>query len=351
MRNYYILLLIFIPSLIFSQTFNGPESVEYDVANSRWLVGQNGSGVVLEYNPASGLLTNFCSGMTTGPYGIEILGNVLYCCDGGWIRGYDLITGTSVFNLNLVASFLNGITSNGNDQLYVTDFSAKKIYRVDVVNSTFNIMASTVKTPNGIIYDGVNNRCVFATWGSAAAVQAMSLLDSTITTLKTTTLSNIDGITKDVQGNWYVAAWSNNALSKLDANFVNAPVVVKTGLTSPADLGINATGDSIGIPNSGSANNVVFYVVPTSTGIVENNNVDVKLFPNPANNFVTITLDEAIVNGSIEFCDVNRNVLLKENFTGYTKQLYRKNLKAGLYFVNIKNQNGKIMKTQKVIFD
>jgi streptogramin lyase len=351
MRNYLVLLLIFIPSLIFSQSFNGPESVEYDVANSRWLVGQNGSGVVLEYNPSSGLLTNFCSGMTTGPYGIEILGNVLYCCDGGWIRGYDLITGTSIFNLNLGASFLNGITSNGNDQLYVTDFSAKKIYRVDVVNSTFNIMTSTVKTPNGIIYDGLNNRCVFATWGSAAAIQAMSLLDSTITTLKTTTLSNIDGITKDLQGNWYVAAWGNNALSKLDANFVNAPVVVKTGLTSPADLGINANGDSIGIPNSGSANNVVFYVIPTSTGIIENNKNDIKFYPNPANNFVTITLDEAIVNGSIELCDVNGKILLEEKFTGYIKQLNRENLNAGIYFVNFRNQLRNIIQTKKIIYN
>lgn len=351
MRNYLVLLLIFIPSLIFSQSFNGPESVQYDVVNSRWLVGQNGSGVVLEYNPSSGLLTNFCSGMTTGPYGIEILGNVLYCCDGGWIRGYDLTTGASVFNLNLAASFLNGITSNGNDQLYVTDFSAKKIYRVDVVNSTFNIMASTIKTPNGIIYDGVNNRCVFATWGSAAAVQAMSLLDSTITTLKTTTLSNIDGITKDLQGNWYVAAWSNNALSKLDANFLNAPVVVKTGLTSPADLGINANGDSIGIPNSGSANNVVFYVVPTSTGIIENTKNDLKLFPNPSKDFVTILLDDAIVNGSIELSDANGKILLKEKFNGYMKQLNRENLNSGVYFINFRNQLGNLIQTRKIVFE
>jgi hypothetical protein len=351
MRNYLILLLFFIPSLIFSQSFNGPESVEYDVANSRWLVGQNGSGVVLEYNPSSGLLTNFCSGMSTGPHGIEILGNVLYCCDGGWIRGYNLTTGAAVFNLNLGASFLNGITSNGNDQLYVTDFSAKKIYRVDVVNSTFNIMASTIKTPNGIIYDGVNNRCVFATWGSAAAVQAMSLLDSTITTLKTTTLSNIDGITKDVQGNWYVAAWSNNALSKLDANFVNAPVVVKTGLTSPADLGINATGDSIGIPNSGSANNVVFYVVPTSTGINENTFSAAKIFPNPSTELITISLDQAIVNGTIELNDSNGKQLLIEKFNGYVKQLYRGNLKAGIYFVQVKNEKGEVFQTRKVIFE
>lgn len=351
MRNSLILLLIFIPSLIFSQSFNGPESVEYDAANSRWLVGQNGSGVVLEYNPASGLLSNFCSGMSTGPYGIEILGNVLYCCDGGWIRGYDLTTGTSIFNLNLGASFLNGITSNGNDQLFVTDFSAKKIYRVDVVNSAFNIMTSTVKTPNGIIYDDINNRCVFATWGSAAAIQSISLLDSTITTLKTTTLSNIDGITRDLQGNWYVAAWSNNALSKLDSNFVNAPVVVKTGLTSPADLGINTNGDSIGIPNSGSANNLVFYVVPTTTAVNELDEGNFKLFPNPSNENVTITLENAVVNGSIELVDANAKQMLVEKFNGYVKQLNRGNLKSGIYFVNVINQNGKILKTQKILFE
>src|SRR5687767_15104022 len=78
MKYFALLAILSIPFISFAQSFDSPESVEYDVVNSRWLVGNHGSGEVLEYSPGSGTLTPFCSGMTTGPYGIEILGNVLY---------------------------------------------------------------------------------------------------------------------------------------------------------------------------------------------------------------------------------------------------------------------------------
>src|SRR5215207_7833307 len=106
MKSLFVFILACIPIVGFAQSFDSPESVEYDVAHSRWLVGNHGSGEVLVYSPSSGTLTPFCSGMSTGPYGIEILGNVLYCCDGGLVRGYDLENGNETFNVNLGATFL-----------------------------------------------------------------------------------------------------------------------------------------------------------------------------------------------------------------------------------------------------
>jgi len=163
MKKTLLFIAIFFPFLSFAQVFNGPESVEYDAVNNRWLSSQHTSGVVLTVEPSSGILTTFCSGMTSGPHGIEIMGNILYCCSGGVIKGYDLTTGTLAFNVNLNATFLNGLTSDGGNYLFATDFTAKKIYRVNVTDSSFNVMVTTVKTPNGIIYDGPHNRCVFVT--------------------------------------------------------------------------------------------------------------------------------------------------------------------------------------------
>ncbi len=349
--KYIILLVTIFPLFGFSQSFNGPESVEYDIAHSRWLVGQNGSGEVLAYNPASSGLTLFCSGMTSGPYGIEIVGNVLYCCDGGAIKGYDLTSGVQVFNLSLGATFLNGITSDGGNFLFTTDYTAKKIYRVNVTTSTYNLMVTTAKTPNGIIYDGANNRCVFVTWGAAAPIQAMSLADSTISTLRTTTLSNCDGIMRDTQGNWYVSAWGNNSLNMFDAAFLNNPVVVMSGLTSPADLGINAAHDSIGIPNSGSNNNLVFYHIPSPSGITNSSSpINTPLFPNPANDRITITLENPVLSGSIELIDMTGKVILSKQISGNIFFLDRGSLAAGNYVVNVKENSGTIIQTQKLIF-
>jgi hypothetical protein len=201
-----LLLAALLPAFAFAQSFSSPESVEYDAAHSRWLVGNHSSGDVLAYSPSSNTLTPFCTGMTNGPYGIEILGNVLYCCDGSRVKGYDLDNGSQVFNLNLNASFLNGITTDGSAYLFVTDFSAKKIYRVNTATNAFNLMATLVKTPNGIVYDGAQNRLVFATWGANAAVQSLSLFDSTVSTLVTTTISSFDGIIRDALGNWYLSS-------------------------------------------------------------------------------------------------------------------------------------------------
>jgi hypothetical protein len=350
MKNILLAILVFAGISSYAQTFNGPESVEYDVANSRWLVGQNGSGKVLIYNPANGGLTELCTGMTSGPYGIEILGNVLYCCDGARVRGFDLSTGALISSINLGATFLNGITSDGNNFLFVTDYSAKKIFRVNVLTGTFNMMTTTVKSPNGIIYDGTNNRCVFVTWGGSAAIQAMSLADSTISTLYTTSLSNLDGIIRDQQGNYYVSAWGTASLNKTDANFSANPVAVKTGLSSPADLGINSAGDSIGIPNSGAANNVVFYAIPNGTGINEVDEHTMSVFPNPAKNTITITLDDAIVNGKIELFDMNGKLMASKSATGLVFFIHRDELPSGEYFVNVKNQTGDIKYSRKILF-
>ncbi|MBL0051238.1 MAG: hypothetical protein IPP29_06800 [Bacteroidetes bacterium] len=52
--------------------------------------------------------------------------------------------------------------------------------------------------------------------------------------------------------------WSNNAITKFDSLFTGTGTIVSTGLSSPADIFYNVLGDTLGIPNSGNANNVVF---------------------------------------------------------------------------------------------
>lgn len=267
MRIFTLAVILFsIAGPLGAQAFNSPESVEYDAANNRWFAGNNGNGQILVHTPGGGN-TIFASGLASGPHGLEVLDTVLYACDGSRVKGFSLASGTEVFNVNLGATFLNGITSDGVDNLFVTDFTAKKIFRLNVSTGNFNAMVTGLsRSPNGILYDGANNRCVFVTWGTSAPIMAMSLADSSTSTLVPTTFSNIDGINRDAAGNWYISTWGGNALRKYDPTFTLPPVSVMTGLSSPADLGVNAAGDSIGIPNSGSANNVVFYAVcsPTS---------------------------------------------------------------------------------------
>lgn len=261
MRNTLLLLIVLISTSTYAQTLNGPESIEWDEVNSRWLIGNKGNGTILSRSE-SGTLSNFVTGIPSGPYGIEILGNVLYACEGGFIRGYDLTSGNTVFTLNLNGTFLNGLTSDGVATLYTTDFTAKKIFKVDVNAVTFSTLASGLaKTPNGIIYDGDNNRCVYVTWGTNAPINAINLTTNAISTVLATTLSNCDGITRDSCGNYYVSSWGNNKLNKFDKSLTGTFTALAGTLSSPADIDtkFGTTSDIIG--NTNSNNTLTFTTI------------------------------------------------------------------------------------------
>jgi hypothetical protein len=248
--------------------------------------------------------------------------------------------------LNLGATFLNGLTTDGANYLFATDFSAKKIYRIDPANSTFNLMVTTVKTPNGIYYDGANNRCVFVTWGSNAPIQAMSLADSTISTLTTSTYGNMDGITRDNAGYWYATCWSNNSLVRWTPTFTT-PSVVMGSLNSPADIDINAAGDSIGIPNSGSTT-VVFYTNIT-TGISLLTQTNFTLFPNPSATDCTVTFAAPQSNAQVTLTDASGRTVRSMRFSGMTLVIERDDLEAGIYLLNVVS-DGKESSTAKIVF-
>lgn len=334
-----------------AQSYSSPESVEYDAAGNRWIVGQNGSGQIHTLSPGSGTLTQLgTTSLPNGPHGVEVLGTTVYACDGNAIKGFDLTSGAQVFNVNLGASFLNGLTSDGGHFLFATDFSAKKIYRINTLTNSFNLMCSTIKTPNGIIYDGANNRCVFVTWGSNAPVQAMSLGDSTITTLLTTTMGSCDGITRDPAGYWYVTAWTGNQLWRIDPNFSSAPVSVMTGLDQPADIDINSAGDSIGISNNGNLNNVVFYTNIT-TSIIAPSLIASEVFPIPATENVTVRFAQPIATVNAELYDMTGKLIQSETFAGQQYIVRRNMLAAGTYIMVFRTADGVVVSRQEVVFE
>lgn len=254
MRKIFLLGFFIFSSILFAQSYSGPESVEWDSTNNRWLISNTTSHAILARSP-SGTLTTFVNSTGAGPHGLEILGNVLYACCSDSIKGYDLTTGIKVFSIDLNAAFLNGLTTDGDSVLYATDFSNRDIFRINPsTNKKYTLSSNTVSTPNGIIYDGDNNRCIFINWGSNAPIKAIDLNPPyTISTITATTLGNCDGITGYNCGYYYVTAWSNNKLNRFNPDFSGGFTVMAGTLSSPADIDIK-TGvlDTVGIPNAGN---------------------------------------------------------------------------------------------------
>lgn len=325
-----------------AQSYNGPESIEYDPTGDRYFIANSNNGEIIARDNA-GNLAVFASGLPSGPYGLEIVGNTLYACDGGRIKGFDLSTGSQTVNVNLAATFLNGITHAGTD-LFITDFSAKKIYRMNTLNNAFNVyVTGLAKSPNGIIYDADDNRLVFVNWGTSAPIMAVNLADSTYSTLVTTSLGNIDGIAMNCSGQFYVASWSPTRISRFENDFIASPVDMGvTGLSSPADITYNTTEDTLAIPNSG--NNTVKFVTYSDclgTGISEIEKNEIELYPNPAETFVVFHSEQNESN--IQISDITGKTILTLVGVHGQNQINISSLSEGIYLISDS------VKTQKLI--
>jgi len=240
-----------------AQSFSNPESVEYDPVNNWYIVSNTNTSNLQSVIPGN-LPTLYIPGVTS-PYGLVVVDSTVYVNTNGKVQGYDLLSGVQTFTSNVNGTFLNGICADTSGHIYTTDFTAKKIYKVNIADGTSWVyVTNTTKTPNGILFDAANNRLVYCTWGSGVQIKGVSLVDSSQTILKTTSLSNDDGIVMDNQGRFYISVWGTQSIYMLDSAFVDPPLQVITGLSSPADIYYNLNNDTLGVPNAAN-NTVKFY--------------------------------------------------------------------------------------------
>ncbi|MBS1570477.1 MAG: SMP-30/gluconolactonase/LRE family protein [Bacteroidetes bacterium] len=282
--------LVLFPCALNAQ-YNGPESVEHDHAGQRYFISNTGSSTILQ-RAYDGTVSAFTGTLSPAPYGLELQGDTLFACMGGSVHGFSTANGAEVFNLNLGGTFLNGITSDG-VFLYVTDFSAKKIFKLSPGQGTFTtLVANTVSTPNGIVWDEGMDRLWVACWGGNAPIKAYDRNSGLGMGSFTTALSNIDGIALDCQGRIIVASWAPDRISRFENTFSDPPVdLAVPGLDNPADLDYDAVNDRICVPNSGN-NTVAFAEVTDCTSNVKETVPygNFKLWPNPTDGLLQTDL-------------------------------------------------------------
>ena len=322
-----------------AQNYSGPESVEFDYARNRYLISNTTSHQIIAYK--NGVKTVFKTLTGTGPHGLEIVGDTLYCCNGASIAAFDLNNGNPVFTKNLGAGFLNGITHDPAGNLFITDFSAKKIYRMNTLTRKFNVyVANTVSIPNGIIYDsydGITPRLIFCNWSTNAPIKKIKLADSTVSTLTATTLSNCDGICKGNNGKFYVSSWGNQTIQRFDSTWTGGSTSVVTGRSNPADIVYNLNTDTLGVPNA-SNNTVSFHYLGTPLAIdkIQEEN-SFQFYPNPSSSNFTIQSTKNVIQ-KIEVYDAQMKLIFTdENLNTHQYNLKLNNDASNFYFVRINN--------------
>ena len=283
-----LLLSLLLGITVCSAQYNGPESVEYDAVGDRYFVSNTGSGFI-KVRDQAGVVADFVT-VAPAPYGLEIMGDTLFACSGGSVKGYRLSDATMVFNRNLGGSFLNGITTDGRF-LYVTDFSATRIYKVDPTNNSHTTLVSnTAGTPNGIVWDPVGDRLVVVFWGANAKIKGFDRNTGAPTALFVNTgVTNIDGVTIDCLGNFLVASWSPARITRYAPDFIAAGVDVGVaGLNNPADIDFDLVHNRICIPNAGNST-VVLHDLDCSLGVSEtatSTSTVIRALPNPSEDVI-----------------------------------------------------------------
>jgi hypothetical protein len=340
-----------------AQTYNSPESIEFDYTNNRWLIANNSGNNILSRSSVNGAVTVFapCSG---GPHGIEIVNDTLYVNAGSNMKLFNVNTGAPLGTISMGATFLNGLTHD-NTYLYATDFSAKKVYRVNIatrVSSVFVAATGGTSSPNGIIYDQANNRCVIVGWGSSAPIKAMDVTTGAITTIITSTLGNCDGITRDAAGNYYISSWTGNKITRYTSTFTS-PTTVVTGLSNPAEIFYNTLTDTLGNTNSGTLNNTTYHYFGSAAGISELSaspgKLNLSVHPNPVVKSAEINYElPANAKVLIELFDINgklvKSIVNEEQAKGMQTTFFSKSgLSAGTYFLKIETDS--YLETKKIV--
>lgn len=310
-----------------SQTLTAVESVEYDPIIGRFLVTNGNNIVEVDGNGES--VANM-GGDSEADYGMEFMNGVLFAISGTHVKGFNHSDGTLVMDLTVSgAQFLNGMASDGDHRLWVTDFSAKKIHEIDVTDLSApvltTVVANTVTTPNGIVYDDINNRLVFVNWGSNAAIKSVDLNNAyAVSTLVTTNLSNCDGIDNDDNNNFYVSSWTPTRITRFNYTFATSEIITAPGIGAPADICYANEIDTLAIPNSSSQ--TVTYVGFGSAGVDEVNNASaLSCYPNPVNESSIISFELAQSGQTtLQIVDVNGRLVA---------ELINENLAAGKHRV------------------
>lgn len=354
MKSFFTFIFLGLSVLqIQSQTLQSVESVEYDPIHNRFLVSNSNS--IIARN-SDGTFSFF--GSSSATHGMEVMDEHLFAIDGKMIRGFNLNSETQVMGTSILsATFLNGMTNDGEGNLYLTDFVGRKIYKIDVSNLSNPqvevLVNNTVSTPNGIVYDGENNRLIFVNWGSNAAIKMVDLSDNSVSTLATTTFGNMDGIDDDNEGNYYISTWSPNQIIKYDANFANPPEVVMTPLINQAaDICYARQIDTLAIPHSTNMLTFVGFET-TSTKDIFAEDFELTIYPNPvsAESVVAFELKEKTTM-NLSIYDVQGQLLQTlvqgEKMAGkYLVSFEGLDLANGVYFCTLQAEG--LVKTVEMI--
>lgn len=263
-----------------------PESVRYDADLDAYFVSningnpsvKDGNGFIARVDAGNTTaMTMFVQGGKGGvtlnaPKGMAVVGDTLWVADIDAVRAFNKRTGAVIANIDLrpmKAVFLNDVVAGPDGALYITDtgirFDAKGAMSHPGQDQIFKIMGrkpslavksdSALKNPNGIAWDGANNRFILGPF-SDKVVSAWKDGDSTVTPVATGP-GGYDGVEVLSDGRILVTSWSDSSVQVI-ANGAFRKVIAN--VEGPADIGVDTKRNVVALPRF-NAGRVEYFTI------------------------------------------------------------------------------------------
>ncbi|MFW6019782.1 MAG: T9SS type A sorting domain-containing protein [Bacteroidales bacterium] len=347
-KLYFIFSLILISGTLTAQSYDNPESAVYDHINDQYLISNAGNGTIVAADVSSYSLSSFISSGLTSPKGMCIANDMLYVTDETQVHAISLNNGSISQSISISgAQGLNDITTNG-DTLFISDMQADKIFYLTISGYSDDVLseASALDSPNGILFDQ-NGDLVLVSFTSSASFQIVNRVDGYMEFSMGTGISDMDGITQDASGTYYLSSWDEDAVFAF--NSLSSPPtvddIVVANTSDPADIYYDDEYDVLIIPEFN--NNDVKFIEANSLGVKQNNKEQIRVYPVPGDKNVTINIPDRYLNKehTAQIFTTAGKLVQKKELTKTEMEI--SGLAAGTYIIEFKL--GEETKTEKFI--
>jgi len=230
---------------------------------------------------------------TPHAHGMECRDSVLYVASNNNLVLINLSTKQIIETINVSnAQTLSHITLDSSHFVYMTDWSALKLFRVDLNNNTATSLYSFSAIPGGVSYDESNNRLIILTFVENAPILGYNISTGNLFTIINTNISYHVAICQDANSNYNITSFSDNNVYKFENNISTGPEIISTGHNRPSELGYNRRDHTIGVTNYDSNSIDLILLDPNDVNYEQ----DIKPagfmlfqnYPNPFNPVTTI---------------------------------------------------------------
>ena len=260
--------------------YDAPDQAVWDPTSRSWYVSNLGGGISLDRDGYGWIKKLDESGDAMDPRWVEnldapsgmvVAGSLLYVVDRDGLYEIDIAT-AKIKHLYKVAEpvFLNDVALGPDGELYMSDFSAQRIYRIDPKSKAVEIFIESDKldTPDGLLVDG--NKLIVASWGpiidpaTFATSRKGAVLSIDLKTKKIKPylkkglgVGNLEGIAK-AGDDYYITDWMSGYLLRVSKKGFE---VVLSGLKNPTDPDYAEELGILAFPQHGT-NQVLFINLP-----------------------------------------------------------------------------------------